>query len=759
MREFTYIGKSLPRIDSLPKAMGTAKFVDDMVLPYMLYGKILRSPHPQARIVRIDTSKAQKLPGVKAVVTGNDTLKRKFGLLPKLRDQPMLAVDKVRYMGEEVAAVAAISEEIAEEALGLIDVQYEELPAVFDPVEAYKEGAPQVHDHVKRNVSMRAGVHFGDVEESFRHSDFVRQITVRSTQISHCQMEPYAALASWEEDKLHVWMPNQSPFTRRRALSNLLGLPLDKIRVHRCYIGGAFGGRSDTFPPEFIAGLLSMKTGRPVKISYSRRETLANTRCNHAAVYDIKMGVRKDGAITALEIKGLLEGGAYLSSGINAINSPAGAVSALYRQQSFRYEGSRMYTNKTPCSMYHIQTTPVAMGIELIMDQLARDLGLDPVEFRLRNAIESNETLLTQAVVTSCKLRECIQKAVELSGWKEKWGKLPPGRGIGIGCGQSASGFPLGIRFGSSAFVKFNEDATATVISGIVDNGQGNENLMVQVAAEELGLSLNEVALVNGDTELCPQDPGSYSMTATFVSANAVRLAAQDARRQVLGIAASMMETDPESLELKDHKVFLREDPQKAIPLEDVIRLSFLKGTPPLGRGAYIPKPASPRGWVDLSSGKPEGQYGPTYTFGCAVAEVEVDRETGKVTVHNLTLANDVGFAINPLAVTGQMESYSGLVLGHLLTEKHEWGDSGRLLTDGLQAYRIPTSLDMPHITSHIVESSDPEGPYGGKDSGPTGGVTGAVANAIYNATGVVVTELPISPQVLLKAIQEKQKR
>ncbi|MEE8472995.1 MAG: molybdopterin cofactor-binding domain-containing protein, partial [Dehalococcoidia bacterium] len=332
-----------------------------------------------------------------------------------------------------------------------------------------------------------------------------------------------------------------------------------------------------------------------------------------------------------------------------------------------------------------------------------------------------------------------------------------PGRGIGLGCAQSSTGFPLGIRFGSSAFVKLNETGSATVISGIVDNGQGNENLMVQITADELGLSLDEVALVNGDTELCPQDPGSYSMTATYVSANAVRLAAQDARQQILTIASSMMETTPDRLELKDHRICLDGDPEKAIPLDTVVRLSLLRGTPVLGRGTFIPHPASPLGWADQYAGKMDGQYGPTYTFGSAVAEVDVDMETGQVQLLKLTLVNDVGFAINPMLVEGQIDSVTGLIVGHLLFEKHEWGEGGQLLTDGLQSYAIPTTVDMPTMDRHLMDSDDPAGPYGAKDSGPTGGVAGAIVNAIYDAAGVYVTQMPISPEAVLAAIKEKK--
>jgi len=761
MREFTYIGKRVPRSDSLPKALGSARYVGDLVLPGMLHGAILRSPYPHARILNIDTSQAEKLPGIRAVITGNDTLKLKYGLFPRTRDQHLLAVDRVRYMGEEVAGVAAIDEDIAHEALKLIKVEYEELPAVFDTISAMKDGAPKLHDHAEKNIAWHTNVHYGNVDEGFRQSDYVRQESFTSAMISHCQIEPYGAVASWEPTgKLNVWMPNMSPFTRRRALSNLLGIPTHLIRVHHCYIGGAFGGRSDVFPAEFVAAILSRKAGKPVKIMYSRQESLANTRMMHGAIFDIKIGVKKDGTILARDTRVVLEGGAYLSSGIMACTSPSTLDEALYRSPNFKYEGLRIYTNKTPCSMHRNHPMNLGMATDMVLDMLAEDIGMDPREIRLKNAIVADETLPSSSVVTSCGLTDSIEKAAQLSGWKQKWGKLPRGKGIGMGCGVCLSGFPLGMRLGSSAFVKLNEDGTASVISGIVDNGQGNESMMVQIAAEELGIKMEDIILVNGDTELTPQDPGTYSMTATSVSANAVRLAAQDARQQILSIASGMLETPQKKLDLRDRKVLVAGDSRKAIPLEDVIRLSFLKGTPILGRGTYMPKPHSLKGWADWSTNKIEGQHGPTYTFGTAVAEVEVDMETGKVKITNFTLATDVGFAINPMAVEGQMESFAVMLLGQVFLEKHDWDEKGNLITGSLASYKIPGALDAPPIKSHIVESHDPDGPYGGKDAGisGTGGVMGAIANAIYDAVGVRVKALPVTPEDILKALRQGKK-
>ncbi len=795
MSEYSIVGKRVPRSDAPAKALGAAQFFDDLALPKTLTGKFLRSPYAHARILNIDVSKAKKVSGVKAVITAHDTLKQKYGLFPQTRDQYMLALDKVNYMGEEVAAVAALDEDSADEALRLIKVEYKALPAVLDPLEAIKEGAFQIHERAPGNIAWKTEMHFGDVEKGFLLSDYVYQESFRSSTISHCPMEPYGAVASWEPTgKLHVWMPNMSPFTRRRALSNLLGIPLQNIRVHHITIGGAFGGRSDVFPAEFAASLLSMKTGRPVKIAFSREESHENMRMGHGAIFTLKVGIKKDGTFIAEELRTILDGGAYLSSGIMACASAATLAEGIYRFQHYSYEGLRLYTNKTPCSMHRNHPTNMLTGLELIIDKLAGDIGMDPLELRLKNAIKPGETLLSKSVVSSCGLTECLEKVAEASGWKEKRGSstgvppvwvrkvgsstgVPPVqkvleaqhrpescatgvRGIGLAVGSCISGFPLGMRFSSSAFVKFNEDGTASVITGVVDNGQGNESMMVQVAAEELGIPMQEISLVNGDTELAPQDPGTYSMTATFVSANAVKNAAQDAGKQILTIASGMMESPPELLELKDRHVRLRTDPRKKVTIQDVIKQSFIRGNPILGKGSYMPKPISPKGWADWAANKMEGQHGTTYTFGAAIAEVEVDRETGEVRVLKLTIADDMGFPINPTAVEGQMQGYAMMLLGQGLVERCDWEPlTGRLLSNSLLSYHLPTSLETPQMQCYMIYSIDPEGPYGGKDAGigGTGGVIGAIANAIYNATGKMPKKLPISPDMLLNIIKNSK--
>ncbi len=760
MGDYSLIGKRIPRIDSPEKATGSAKYTADIRLPGMLYGKILRSPYPHARILNIDTSRAEKLPGVNAVVTGQEIAPVKFGIFKQTRDQYLLAKDRVRYVGEEIAAVAAIEEDIAEEALDLIRVDYEPLPAVFNPIRAMEESAPQLHDHVKNNIGFRAFVHGGDIESALKEAYRIYEYSVEGSKISHMQMEPYAALASFDPSgKLDIWVPNQSPFTKRRALSNALRIPLSKIRIRHCHIGGGFGGRSDTFPPEFCASLLSIKCGRPVMIVCTREETMFSARQKHSTIVELKIAVKRDGTLLGKDARVVLDGGAYLSSGVTAANAQYDHSEAVYRVDNYRYEAFRVYTNKTPCSMQRTQHCQMVLAEEILMDMIAEDLGLDPVELRMKHAVKAGEILPSGSKVTSYALDESIRKATAAAGWNEKRGKLGSGRGIGMACDSCGSAFNLGFRSNSAAYIKFNEDGSATLFSGNVDNGQGNESMLVQIAAEVLGLSMGDITLVNGDTELCPQDPGTYPMASAFVSGNAVRLAALDANRQMREIAAESMGLSPENLQIGEQQVYMKEDPKRAMPVADVVKLALLKGDAVIGRGSFTPKPASEFGWADHIK-KSKGQHRATYTCGTTIAEVEVDLETGRVRVVNIVQAYDCGFALNPMVVEGQWEGVAVQMLGETLYEKHIWDEkSGQLVTDSLSDYKIPGALDIPKIQPLIVESAETVGPFGAKEVGISAGgsVEAAIANAIYNAVGVRVKETPIMPESILQALSEKK--
>ncbi len=754
MGDHSVVGKRMPRIDSVAKATGDARYTADMTLPRMLHGKVLRSPHAHARILHIDASKAEQLSGVRAVVTGQDIAGIKWGVFRYTRDQTLLAVDKVRYVGEDVAAVAAVDEDTALEALGLIEVEYEVLPAVFDPIEAMKEGAPCIHDHVENNVNVLVPIEVGDVEQGFREAHYVREDRFKSGEHGYYQAEPYAVLVNCDASgNLEIWLPTASPHTKAKALANLLNMPLHKVKLRKAYSGGAFGGRSDVFPGEFIAALLCLKARRPVKIVYTREESLTCIRQIHSMVVDLKTGVKEDGVFVATEIKSIMDGGAFSSTGPIAASVPFLVWEETYRLPNVRFHGYRIYTNKPVRGMYGSHGRAFLGGLGMQLDMIAEELGIDPVEIRLRNALQSGDTQATGSKVFSCGLSEALRQAAEKSRWKEKRGKLPYGKGIGMGCNGMMVGFPMGIRGGSSAYIKFNEDAGATLISGVADNGQGNDSMMVQIAADVLGMRMDEINLVSADSEITTLDQGAYSQAAAFVSGNAVFAAASDARKQLLSVAAEMLETDVAVLELKDHKVYEVDDPDRNAPLHKIIRYALLRNKPITGRGSYMPYVDQKREWVH----NPRGQQAGTFSFGAFVVEVEVDVETGQVKLTQVTGAHDCGFAINPMAVEGQIDGNVGRAGGGAsLLEEYVW-DGGQMLNPNMLEHKLPLSVDMPPVIQRIiVESMDPEGPFGAKEAGLAGAMNlfQAVGNAIYDAVGVWLHEFPFTPERVLEAIE-----
>ena len=754
MGDHSVVGKRMPRIDSVAKATGDARYTADMTLPRMLHSKVLRSPHAHARILHIDASKAEQLSGVRAVVTGQDIAGIKWGVFRYTRDQTLLAVDKVRYVGEDVAAVAAVDEDTALEALGLIEVEYEVLPAVFDPIEAMKEGAPCIHDHVENNVNVLVPIEVGDVEQGFREAHYVREDRFKSGEHGYYQAEPYAVLVNCDASgNLEIWLPTASPHTKAKALANLLNMPLHKVKLRKAYSGGAFGGRSDVFPGEFIAALLCLKARRPVKIVYTREESLTCIRQIHSMVVDLKTGVKEDGVFVATEIKSIMDGGAFSSTGPIAASVPFLVWEETYRLPNVRFHGYRIYTNKPVRGMYGSHGRAFLGGLGMQLDMIAEELGIDPVEIRLRNALQSGDTQATGSKVFSCGLSEALRQAAEKSRWKEKRGKLPYGKGIGMGCNGMMVGFPMGIRGGSSAYIKFNEDAGATLISGVADNGQGNDSMMVQIAADVLGMRMDEINLVSADSEITTLDQGAYSQAAAFVSGNAVFAAASDARKQLLSVAAEMLETDVAVLELKDHKVYEVDDPDRNAPLHKIIRYALLRNKPITGRGSYMPYVDQKREWVH----NPRGQQAGTFSFGAFVVEVEVDVETGQVKLTQVTGAHDCGFAINPMAVEGQIDGNVGRAgVGASLLEEYVW-DGGQMLNPNMLEHKLPLSVDMPPVIQRIiVESMDPEGPFGAKEAGLAGAMNlfQAVGNAIYDAVGVWLHEFPFTPERVLEAIE-----
>jgi 4-hydroxybenzoyl-CoA reductase subunit alpha len=758
MKELSVVGKSTKRVDTSAKATGEALFTADLSLPRMLVAKVKRSPHAHAKILRVDTSRAERLPGVRAVVTSGDSTGEKWGVFRYTQDQAFLPSDKVRFIGEEVAAVAAVDEDTALQALDLITVEYEELPAVFTIDEAMKSGATLIHESNPGNINVHVKIDVGDVEKGFAASYYVREDTFSAPEESYFQAEPYAVVAQFDNSgNLDIWMPNAGPHLKAKPLSNCLKMPLNKVRVRKITIGGAFGGRSEISPADVICALLSRKAGQSVKIVYTREENTIATRQAHSMTATIKTGVDREGRVLSRDITCYMDGGAYSSTGPIATSVPFLCMEQAYRMDNVRYNGYRVFTNKPIKGMFRTHGRAFACGIDLQLDLIGEELGIDPLSMRLRNARQAGDYTPTGSFVPSCGMTETIEKTAEQAGWKEKWGKLPPFHGIGIGCNSVQTGFPMGIRGGSTAFIKFNEDGGATVISGVVDNGQGNDNMIVQIAAEELGLLPEDIQLITADTEVTPSDPGSYSMCETFIGGNAVRLAAIDAKEKLFKTAAPALEAKPEDLAAQDRKIFVKGEPERSIPVGRVIRMALSKGQSIAGEGSYWPKVDSKREWVK----NPFGQLSETFSFGTCMVEVKVDPETGLVDVLEAWASQDVGFALNPKVIEGQFEG--GFTMGGqggMLTEYHIW-DGGRLLNPAQLEYRLPLAPDMPKINSIIVESNDPTGPYGAKEAGMSVAMSAAQAyvSAICNAIGVPIKEYPITPDKIVKALEEKRKK
>ena len=752
--DLNIVGKRVVRSDSLAKVTGRARYTADLKFPNMLAAKVLRSPFPHARILGIDLTRALKVPGVKAAISGFDTFGVKWGVFRYTQDHSMLPTDKVRYVGEDVAAVAAVDEETAMEALSYIKVDYEPLPAVFDPVESMSEGAPQIHDAYKNNINIHVHIDVGEVDKAMKDAYLVREDTFKAAGEAYAMMEPYAVVASYANGYLDLWMPNAGPHVRAKALSNLLKMPLNRVRVRHINSGGAFGGRSEVSPGDLVASLLSIKSGRPVKLSLSREENAISTRQIHDIIATIRTGMKKDGTIVAKDYRVIYDGGAYSSTGPIATSIPFYVYEECYRFPNVRYNGYRVLTNKGIRGMYGCHGRAFLAGNETQMDMMAKELGLDPVKIRLKNGLKSGEVTATKSKITSCGLAQTITKASDKTNFKKRWAKTEKGKGIGMGCIAIMCGFPMGFRSGSSCYVKMNDDGQATLVTGLVDNGQGNESMVIQVASEILGIPMEDINLINADTETTNLDPGAYSQAAAFVGANAVRIACENARKRIVSIAAEKLGVEEGDIVLKNRLAFSGKTPDKKMPISWVIREAFFRGDPIVATGTYFPNIDFEREWVS----RPWGQMAGTFSFGTSVAEVSIDNETGKITVPHFTAAHDCGRPINPMAVEGQMEGSIQQAGIATIMEENLW-NGGFLLNPDLLEYKVPLACDMPDIETIIVSSIDPEGPFGAKEGGLTIRMNAysAIACAVANATGTVFTELPLTPDRVLNILERKK--
>ena len=761
IQDLNIIGKPWPKVDAMGKVMGETVYADDLFLPRMLYCKILRSIHPHALIKHIDVTPALQRPGVFAAITGED-LPILYGILPVSQDEEALCREKVRYVGDPVAAVAAIDEETAEAALEDIVVEYEPLPAIMSIEEALAEQEVRIHDYAEKgNIHKHVSLEFGDVQKGFADADHIREDIFYYEGSTHLPMEQHAAVGhapQGAEGRVTLWSSTQTPHYVHRALAKVLELPPSRIRVIATPVGGGFGGKSDPFSHEIVVCKLSMLTGRPVKVTLTREEVFYAHRGRHPVLMWIKTGMKKDGNITAMHFKSFLDGGAYGSYGVASTYYTGALQTVTYPVPHYKFEGLRVFTNKPPCGPKRGHGTPQPrFALEVHLDKLAEDLGLDPVDLRLNHLVQPDSLTANHLQITTIGLRECIEQAVKASGFRERRGKLPPGKGLGLACGAYISGAGLPIYWNkmphSGVQIKIDRGGGVTVFCGSIDIGQGSDSVLAYVVAEELGLNLKDVIVVTADTDLTPVDLGSYSSRVTLMTGNAAIEAARPLRAKILEAAAEKLELPIEALTMKDSRVFCMDDERRSLTFAEAAQLAEARhGT--LGSvGSYTPPK---RGGRFKGSG-----VGPTpaYSYTACVAEVTCDPETGIYTVDKLWLAHDGGKAINPLLVAGQVEGSAYMGLGEVMMEEQVFRRGLHKIPSMLD-YKSPTFLETPDIETILVETDEPEGPYGAKEAGqgPLLPVMPAVANAIYDAVGVRVDEVPIHPEKVLKALQEKAK-
>ena len=763
VKDLSIVGKRLPKIDASDKATGRALYTDDLTLPNMIYGKFLLSPHAHARIISINIEKAKALPGVKVVLTGADVPDITYGTSPPRYDETILAKDKVRFVGDVVAAVAAVDEETCYKAIKLIDVEYEVLPAVFDPEEAMKDGAPRLFDHkYENNINTRVDHHFGDIEKGFAEADHIREERFVGNRIYQNPMEPHCAIAEWDRHgRVTLYTSTQVVHYVHHQLSHILGLPLGNIRVIMDNCGGGFGAKAATNILEVMSVFLSRKAGCAVKMRFNREEMYLYGRGRHKQFIDMKIGVKKDGTITAVKQKAVLEGGAYSSFGIVSTYYAGSMLTTLYKFPNYKYDGYRVNTNLPPCGAMRGHGTPhPRFAFESLLSMIADDIGMNHFDIRLKNAMTPEYRTCNDLDIHSCELKACLEKVREKSGWDKKKGKLPPGRGIGIGCGGfvSGAGYPIyRSKFPhSNATIKIQEDGSKAILFvGDADIGQGSDTVLAQAAAEAMGISFDRISVVSADSDLTPLGFGAYSSRVTLMGGNASKMAGEEVKKQLVSIASEVLNIVGNRLEVRDNKIFEKSNPENFIPWEKAAEEFFSKKGPLIGKGHYSP----PEGLGGKYKGAAVGTS-PAFSFSASVCEVEVDMETGKVKVLNFWDAHDCGTAINPMAVEGQVEGAIVMGMSETLFENEVFDKNGKMVNADLHNYLIATSADTPVIDSTIVDSYEPEGPFGAKEvgEGATLPVLGAVANAIADAIGVRILELPITPEKVLKAIQSKQK-
>lgn len=763
------VGKPFRKVDARAKCVGQTKFADDIVLPRMLYCKILRSHQPHAVIKSINTAKALAVPGVVAVLTGKD-LPIPYGILPVSQDEHALCIDKVRFIGDPVAAVAAIDEDVAFEAMNLIEVEYEPLNTISSIEEALLIDEPRIHDYGDGpNIHKKVSLEFGDVEDGFSKADLVREDVFFYEGNTHLPMEQHAAVAYFDADnKLTLWSSTQTPHYVHRALTKVLGIPASHIRVIATPNGGGFGGKSDPFNHEMVVSKLAMMTGRPVKVTLTREEVFYCHRGRHPVLMYVKTGVKNDGAITAMHFQSFLDGGAYGSYGVASTFYTGALQTVTYEIPHYKFQGVRCFTNKPPCGPKRGHGTPQPRyALEVHVDKIAEQLKLDPAEMRQRHLVQPYSTTANYLRIGSMGLGKCIEKVVQGSEWKQKFSgwdqnnrKLPFGKGIGIACSSYICGAGLPIYWNSmpqsGVQLRLDRQGGVCVMCGSTDIGQGSDSILAYIVAEVLGIDPFDIRVVTADTDLTPVDLGSYSSRVTLMTGNAAIQAAERARELLVMAVAEKLGVPVENISLAERRVFDVENPECGVTFAEAVVLAESKfGT--IGTvGSYSP-PRSPGRYKGAGVGP-----SPAYSYSAAVAEVDVDPATGIVIVERIWIAHDIGKSINPVLVMGQVEGSVYMGLGEILMEEMAYRGNRNVVHKfpSLLEYKSPTTMEMCDVKTYLIEDPDPNGPFGAKEvgQGPLLPVPPAVANAVYDAVGVRIDEVPITPEKVVKALREKQR-
>jgi 4-hydroxybenzoyl-CoA reductase subunit alpha len=762
------VGKPLRRVDGRAKVTGETRFADDLSMPGMLFMKLARASVPHARILEVDAARALAVEGVRAVLTGKE-FPVPFGILPVSQDEHALCTDKVRFVGDPVAAVVAADELAAEEAARLVAVRYEPLPTIGSPEEALATPEPRIHDHGDSgNVHKAVALDFGDVPGALASAEHVFEDHFFYQGSNHLALEQQATLAYLDPDgRVVIASSTQVPHYLHRAAAKVLGLPPARIRIIAQPQGGGFGGKTDLFGHEIVAARAALITGRPVKISLTREEVFYCHRGRHPVRMRMRTGVGKDGRILGHSVETLLDGGAYGSYGVASTFYTGALETVTYRMERYRFRGCRTFTNKPPCGPKRGHGTPQPrFGLEVHLDKICERLGRDPAEWRIENAVEAGSLTANWMKVRTIGLKECLEAVVAASGWKQRFRRLGRGRGLGIASSAYMCGAGLPIYFNdmphSGVQLLLDRGGGVTVSCGAAEVGQGSDNVLAVIVAEVLGLDPADVRVVTGDTALGPVDLGSYSSRVTLMMGNAAVEAATRARERLAAAAAARLEVPVERVGFGEGRVFDVSDPDRGLSFAEAVQRAEAAGGTVGTVGSYRPPPPPSRykgGGVGPS---------PAYSYSAAVVEVEVDEATGVVRVAKVWIAHDIGRALNPVLVRGQVEGSVYMGLGEALMEEQEFRRLPPRLSRALvhQApsmleYKSPGTLDMPEVETILVEGPEPNGPFGAKEvgQGPLLPIPPAVANAVYDAVRVRVDEVPITPEKVLAALDSASRR